>query len=104
MKYIFSLFTILSLQVNASLVHIIFEEKNSDGAQIVRSIFHEQYDLPLEFIEMHMEMNCDKKFRKGMNLCLGDKQSLSLISNINDELIKKSILSFTEQRGVKDVY
>lgn len=104
MKFIFSLMLIISIHSQASLVHITSSANNIHQAQIIRDIFKRNYSLPLEFIEVHIEKDCKRKFVGGLNICLGDKQSLSLIRTDNIELIKRSILSFTEKKRGNNVY
>lgn len=99
MKFLISLFCFFSIEAHAYLVHISFKGNQVELAESVASIFNQSYSVPRDLMAIHHSHDCREKFKSGLQFCLENNGQLSLTDTSNLELTKKSILSFSENRG-----
>ena len=103
MKLIFSLW-IVSVSAHSSLIQLTFPLSQERNAHVIKEIFTSRYSIPQNLIKLNRGGECRYNSEsQNFHLCLDSKSDLSLIGNKRDELIKKSILSFSEKKGGNSV-
>ena len=104
MKLVFSCLVLFSLNSNAKLIIITYEHGEASRASIVKSIFIKNYAIPSSLIRLKQKKSCITESRNYFELCVDKKKALNLVSANDMLLIRKSILSFSNQREVRNEF
>jgi hypothetical protein len=106
MKLAFSCLLLLIFAANASakLITISYEPGEKARASKIRNYFISDYAIPVKLILILQREDCNVDREKYFELCIDKKKALNIVSAKDILLIRKSILSFSNQREVRNEF
>lgn len=106
MKLLFSYLILLGFnaKTSAKLITISYEEGEETSAQEIKKYFVSNYAVPSKLISLLHKEECELGIEKYFELCIDKKKALNLVSAKDIVLIRKSILSFSNQREVRNEF
>jgi|TARA_B100000749_G_C18082472_1_gene324285 hypothetical protein len=84
----------ISFSVQASMIHIGYEDQNFNKAKLVQNIFEKKYNIPKSLIKVFKQQKCQPRDPRFLFICINKKGELLQLSNINLNQIRKSLKVF----------